>query len=58
MAMTEAAISGDHQIQRMMSKQLRQKAQEFLSSRKKANNLEEIISQWDVSKSIHYIQHH
>lgn len=52
--MTEATISGDPQIQRMMSKQLRQKAQEFLSSRKKANNLEEIISQWDES-NVSYI---
>lgn len=32
-----------------MSKLLRQKAQEFLTSRKHANNLVDIISQWDVS---------
>lgn len=36
-------------IQRMTSKQLRQKALEFLSSKKYANNLVDIISQWDVS---------
>ncbi|XP_033341124.1 nucleolar complex protein 4 homolog B [Megalopta genalis] len=50
--MAEAAdLSGASSGQKMSSKVLRQKAQEFLSSRKYANNLVDIIGQWDESTS-------
>lgn len=48
--MADAAdLPGASSSQKMSSKLLRQKAQEFLTSRKRANNLVDIISQWDVS---------
>lgn len=37
--------------QRTMSKLLRQRAHDFLISRKHANNLMDIIDLWDVSKN-------
>ncbi|XP_017880756.1 nucleolar complex protein 4 homolog isoform X2 [Ceratina calcarata] len=42
-------LPGASPSQKMSSKLLRQKAQEFLTSRKHANNLVDIISQWDES---------
>lgn len=48
---TIQANPGNSQLQKMSSKQLRYKAQEFLASRRYANNLVDIISQWDVSLS-------
>ncbi|KAK9306305.1 hypothetical protein QLX08_003006 [Tetragonisca angustula] len=42
-------LPGASSSQKMSSKLLRQKAQEFLTSRKYANNLVDIISQWDES---------
>lgn len=47
--MADAAELPGDSTQKMSSKLLRQKAQEFLTSRKHANNLVDIISQWDVS---------
>lgn len=47
--MADAAELPGASTQKMSSKLLRQKAQEFLTSRKHANNLVDIISQWDVS---------
>lgn len=44
-------LPGASSMQKMSAKMLRQKAQEFLSSRKYANNLFDIISQWDESTS-------
>ncbi|CAD1469946.1 unnamed protein product [Heterotrigona itama] len=44
-----ANLPGASSSQKMSSKLLRQKAQEFLTSRKYANNLVDIISQWDES---------
>lgn len=50
MAAIETTDPGDNsQFHKMSAKQLRHKAQEFLSSRKYANNLVDIISQWEVS---------
>ncbi|XP_043254297.1 nucleolar complex protein 4 homolog B isoform X3 [Colletes gigas] len=48
--MADAAdLPGASSSQKMSSKLLRQKAQEFLASRKHANNLVDIIAQWDES---------
>ncbi|KOX79371.1 Nucleolar complex protein 4 like protein B [Melipona quadrifasciata] len=47
-----ANLPGASSSQKMSSKLLRQKAQEFLTSRKYANNLVDIISQWDVMSFI------
>ncbi|XP_011302242.1 nucleolar complex protein 4 homolog B [Fopius arisanus] len=47
MATVDCALPGDPQSLRMSSKQLRVKAQEFLTSRKYANNLVDIINQLD-----------
>lgn len=48
--MADAAdLPGASSSQKMSSKLLRQRAQEFLASRKHANNLVDIIAQWDVS---------
>ncbi|XP_015114111.1 nucleolar complex protein 4 homolog B [Diachasma alloeum] len=47
MATVDSSLPGDPQTPRMSSKQLRHKAQEFLSSRKYANNLVDIINQLD-----------
>ena len=44
-----ADLPGASSSQKMSSKLLRQRAQEFLASRKHANNLVDIIAQWDVS---------
>ncbi|XP_031849520.1 nucleolar complex protein 4 homolog B isoform X2 [Nomia melanderi] len=44
-------LSGASSNPKMSSKVLRQKAQEFLASRKHANNLVDIIGQWDESPS-------
>lgn len=41
-------LPGASSMQKMSTRTFRQKAQEFLSSRKYANNLVDIISQWDV----------
>ncbi|XP_057327744.1 nucleolar complex protein 4 homolog [Microplitis mediator] len=50
MAAIETTDPGDNsQFHKMSAKQLRHKAQEFLSSRKYANNLVDIISQWENS---------
>ncbi|KAG5326525.1 NOC4B protein, partial [Acromyrmex heyeri] len=50
--MTDASnLPGASTGQRMMSRMLRQRAQEFLASRKHANNLLEIISHWDEATS-------
>ncbi|KAK0179863.1 hypothetical protein PV327_005574 [Microctonus hyperodae] len=49
---TIQANPGNSQLQKMSSKQLRYKAQEFLVSRKYANNLVDIISQWDDSSTL------
>jgi len=50
--MTDASnLPGASTGQRAMSRMLRQRAQEFLASRKHANNLVEIISHWDVSRA-------
>ncbi|XP_017764885.1 PREDICTED: nucleolar complex protein 4 homolog B isoform X3 [Eufriesea mexicana] len=50
--MADAAdLPGASSNQKMSSKLLRQKAQEFLTSRRYANNLVDIISQWDESTS-------
>lgn len=52
MAMADAAdLPGASSIQKMTSAHLRQKAQEFLASRKHANNLVDILSYWDESTS-------
>ncbi|XP_072765070.1 nucleolar complex protein 4 homolog B isoform X2 [Anoplolepis gracilipes] len=48
--MTDASdLPGATTGQRAMSRLLRQRAQEFLASRKHANNLVDIIGQWDES---------
>ncbi|XP_024891465.1 nucleolar complex protein 4 homolog B [Temnothorax curvispinosus] len=48
--MTDASnLPGASTGQRAMSRMLRQRAQEFLASRKHANNLVEIIGYWDES---------
>ncbi|XP_015596740.1 nucleolar complex protein 4 homolog B isoform X2 [Cephus cinctus] len=47
--MSGAAVSS---IQKIPTKYLRQKAQEFLTSRKHANNLVDIIAQWDQDSGI------
>ncbi|XP_015179196.1 PREDICTED: nucleolar complex protein 4 homolog B [Polistes dominula] len=44
-------LPGASSLQKMSTRTFRQKAQEFLSSRKYANNLVDIISQWDESSS-------
>ncbi|KAL6264918.1 hypothetical protein P5V15_005012 [Pogonomyrmex californicus] len=48
--MTDASnLPGASTSQRAISRMLRQRAQEFLASRKHANNLVDIISHWDES---------
>lgn len=44
-------LPGASSMQKMSTRTLRQKAQEFLSSKKYANNLVDIIGQWDESTS-------
>lgn len=44
-------LPGASSVQKMTSRLLRQKAQEFLLSRKHANNLVDIIGQWEESTS-------
>ncbi|XP_076161577.1 nucleolar complex protein 4 homolog B-like [Ptiloglossa arizonensis] len=46
-----ADLPGASSSQKMSSKHLRQKAEEFLASKKHANNLVDIIAQWDESAS-------
>ncbi|XP_034949416.1 nucleolar complex protein 4 homolog B isoform X2 [Chelonus insularis] len=52
MSAVETVGLGHSQFSKMSSKQLRQKAQEFLASRKHANNLIDIIGQWDDSSTL------